>query len=89
MKSSGVTIINRLGLHARAATRLVNCASAFSSEIMVKKGPRSVNGKSIMGVLTLAAGTGTELIIEANGSDETQAIDAIIRLISNRFGEEE
>jgi phosphocarrier protein HPr len=87
MISSNVTIINRLGLHARAATRLVNCASEFTSEIIVKRGTRSVNGKSIMGILTLAAATGAELTIEANGVDEEQALDAVVRLISNRFGE--
>jgi phosphocarrier protein HPr len=89
MISRNVTIINRLGLHARAATRLVNCASEFVSEIILKRGARSVNGKSIMGVLTLAAATGTDLIIEANGADEKQALDAVIKLISNRFGEYE
>lgn len=89
MIARNVTIINRLGLHARAATRLVNCASAFAAEVFVKKGTRSVNGKSIMGVLMLAAGTGTELIIEAEGVDETQAMEAVIELISNRFGEDE
>jgi phosphocarrier protein len=88
MKSAEVTIVNRLGLHARAATRLVNCASTFSSEVFVKKGTRTVNGKSIMGVLTLAAGIGTELTIEADGADETDALDAVIRLIDNRFGED-
>ena len=89
MISRNVTIINRLGLHARAATRLVNCASDFVSEIIVKKGTRAVNGKSIMGVLTLAAATGTDLTIEADGADEQQALDAVIKLICNRFGEDQ
>jgi len=89
MISRNVTIINRLGLHARAATRLVNCASDFVSEIIVKRGARSVNGKSIMGVLTLAAATGTDLTIEADGIDEKQALDAVVKLIINRFGEDE
>jgi len=89
MISSNVKIINKLGLHARAATRLVNCASEYVSEIIVKKGARSVNGKSIMGVLTLAAATGTELTIEANGADEKRALQAVIALIMNRFGEDE
>jgi len=89
MISRNVTVINQLGLHARAATRLVNCASDFDSEIMVRKGQRTVNGKSIMGVLTLAAAIGTELTIAAEGTDEQQAIDAVIRLINNRFGEEQ
>ena len=89
MISRNVTIINRLGLHARAATRLVNCASEFEAEVMVIKGPRSVNGKSIMGVLTLAAATGTELTIEAEGNDEQLAVSALVQLINNRFGEEQ
>lgn len=89
MISRTVTVINRLGLHARAATRLVNCSSGFSSEIIIRKGIRSINGKSIMGVLTLAASPGTDLVIEASGTDEEQALDALARLILNRFGEEE
>lgn len=88
MISRDVTIINRLGLHARAATRLVNCASEFEAEVLLKKAARSVNGKSIMGVLTLAAATGTELTIETQGDDEQLAMDAVIRLINNRFGED-
>jgi phosphocarrier protein HPr len=89
MITRNVTIVNRLGLHARAATRLVNCASEFSSEILVKKAARSVNGKSIMGVLTLAAATGTELTLEIDGDDEQLAMTALIRLINDRFGEDE
>ena len=89
MISRTVTIINRLGMHARAATRLVSCASDYASEIIVKKGTRSVNGKSIMGILTLAAATGTELTIEANGADEKQALEAVVTLIGNRFGEDQ
>ena len=87
MISREVTVINKLGLHARAATRLVNCASEYDSELFIKKGARSVNGKSIMGVLTLAAAMGTELTIEASGADEKQALNAVIALILNRFGE--
>lgn len=89
MISRPLTIINRLGLHARAATRLVNCASEFDAQIIIRKGTRSINGKSIMGVLTLAASPGTELMIEASGDDEEQAIEAIARLVLNRFGEGE
>jgi len=89
MIAGTVTIVNRLGLHARAATRLVNCASGFDSQVRVKKGTRSVNGKSIMGILTLAAATGTELVIETEGVDEQQAYESIEQLISNRFGESE
>jgi len=89
MIASSVTIVNKLGLHARAASRLVNCASGFASEIRLVKGTRSVNGKSIMGVLTLAAARGTELVIEAEGADEEQALWAVTELIAERFGEEE
>ena len=89
MISRNVTIINRLGLHARAAARLVNCASDYAAEIIVIKGTRSVNGKSIMGVLTLAAATGTELVIEADGTDERQALNAVVELVLDRFGEDQ
>lgn len=89
MIARNVTITNRLGLHARAATRLVNCASAFTSEILIRKGTRTVNGKSIMGVLTLAAATGTEITIEVDGEDEALAMNAVVQLISNRFGEDQ
>ena len=89
MISAPVTIVNKLGLHARAASRLVNCASGYAAEVRLLKGARAVNAKSIMGVLTLAAARGTELVIEADGGDEQQALDALTRLIEDRFGEEE
>ncbi len=89
MISQAVTIINKLGLHARAATRLVNYAAAFECEIWISNGEKTINGKSIMGVLTLAASKGTQLSIEAKGIDENQAIEDITELINNRFGEEE
>ncbi len=89
MISNSVTIVNKLGLHARAATRLVNCASAFECEVWIGNGDKSVNGKSIMGVLTLAASKGTDLIIETDGRDKKEAIESIIELIKNRFGEDE
>jgi phosphocarrier protein len=89
MISADVTIINKLGLHARAASRLVNCASGFAAEIEIVKGARSVNAKSIMGVLTLAAAIGTDLVIEADGPDEQQALDAMLALFKDRFGEDE
>jgi len=87
--SNSVTVVNKLGLHARAATRLVNCASAFECEVLIGNGDKSVNGKSIMGVLTLAASKGTDLIIETDGTDKKEAIESIIELIKNRFGEDE
>jgi phosphocarrier protein len=87
MMSTSVTIVNRLGLHARAATRLVNCASGFEAEIWLKRDDRMVNGKSIMGVLTLAAGPGTEIIIQADGADAKEATESIVALINGCFGE--
>ncbi len=89
MKSGDVTVSNRLGHHSREATRLVNCASDFDAEVLIVRGARRVNGKSIMGVLTLAAAKGTELRIEADGPDEDVALDAVIQLIEDRFGEED
>ncbi|MEJ2383868.1 MAG: HPr family phosphocarrier protein [Xanthomonadales bacterium] len=89
MNARPVTIVNRLGLHARAATRLVNCASGFSADVRLVRGARSVNAKSIMGVLTLAAATGAELVIEADGADEDAAVEAIAALIDDHFGEEQ
>jgi phosphocarrier protein len=89
MIAANVTIVNKLGLHARAASRLVNCASGYAAEIRIVKGTRAVNAKSIMGVLTLAAGRGTEMLIEAHGADERQALDALAALIEDRFGEDE
>ena len=89
MIATSVIVVNKLGLHARAASRLVSCASGFAAEIRLVKGTRSVNGKSIMGVLTLAASRGTELVIEADGADESLALEAVAGLIAERFGEEE
>jgi phosphocarrier protein len=89
MISADVTIVNKLGLHARAASRLVNCASGFAADIEIVRGTRSVNAKSIMGVLTLAAAIGTDLVIEADGPDEQQALDALLALFNDRFGEDE
>ncbi|MEJ2385410.1 MAG: HPr family phosphocarrier protein [Xanthomonadales bacterium] len=88
MNARPVTIVNKLGLHARAATRLVNCASGFASDVRLVRGARSVNAKSIMGVLTLAAATGAELVVEAEGPDEDAAVEAIAALIEDHFGEE-
>jgi phosphocarrier protein len=84
-----VTIINKLGLHARAAARFVTLASSFTSDIKVARNGQEVNGKSIMGVMMLAASKGTEITLIANGSDEKDAIDGLIELIRQRFGESE
>ncbi|MEX0731551.1 MAG: HPr family phosphocarrier protein [Aquisalimonadaceae bacterium] len=84
-----VTIINKLGLHARAAARFVAVASGFNATIRVIRGNRTVNGKSIMGVMMLAAGKGTSLVIEAEGDDANAALDALETLIDARFQEGE
>lgn len=89
MQRRPVTIINKLGLHARAAAKFVTVASSFSSEIDIAKDGQKVNGKSIMGVMMLAASRGTELIIMVNGSDETEAADSLENLVAERFGEQE
>lgn len=82
------TIINRLGLHARAAAQLVQTANRFSSEVLVEKDGIEVNGKSIMGILLLAAPKGTEISLTVAGSDETDAMGALANLIEDGFGED-
>lgn len=89
MSETEVQIINRLGLHARAAARLVHVANRFSSTITVSKGSSRVDGKSILGLLTLAASKGTRLRLAAAGDDEEEALAELGRLISDRFGEDE
>lgn len=89
MTRQEVEIINKLGLHARASTKLTQVASQFGSHIWIERGARRVNAKSIMGVMMLAASKGSKITLEASGEDETQAIDALIELINNRFGEGE
>jgi phosphocarrier protein len=84
-----LTLVNRLGLHARAASKLVQTASAWQSEVFVEFNGRRVNAKSIMGVLLLAAPCGSELLVEVAGPDETQAADALTALVEGRFGESE
>lgn len=81
------TIINKLGLHARAAAKLVNQASLFDSEIFLKRNQLKVNGKSIMGVMMLAASKNSEIEIIIDGIDEKQAMQSLLELIDNRFGE--
>lgn len=84
-----LTIINRLGMHARAAAKFVSLASRFESEIELEKGNRRVNGKSIMGVMMLAASRGSTVRLLVDGSDETEAVDSLSELIESRFGEAE
>lgn len=87
MLTREVTIINKLGLHARAAAKFVTLAASFAARIQIKKGERVVNGKSIMGVMMLAAGLGTEVEVETDGDDEQAAMDALLALINDKFGE--
>lgn len=87
MTQEKVMIINKLGLHARAAAKLVHTASAFSAEIYVGTENEEVNAKSILGILTLAATKGTPLNVRADGSDEIEAVRAIVQLFADKFGE--
>ncbi len=89
MQSKDLTIINKLGLHARAAAKFVTVAATFQSEIRLARGERVVNGKSIMGVMMLAAAKGTPLTVSAHGPDETLALERLEELVRNRFGEAE
>ncbi|SEQ78810.1 phosphocarrier protein [Solimonas aquatica] len=83
-----VLIVNMLGLHARAAARLVTLASKFEADVRVRKDSREVSGKSIMGVMMLAAAKGTELTLIAEGPDAAEALDELEALVADRFGEE-
>ena len=89
MPTQNVTIPNRLGLHARAAAKFVQTASRFSCEISVVTAGNRVNGKSIMGLMMLAAAQGAELELGTKGQDETEAMSALLELIEGRFGESE
>jgi phosphocarrier protein len=84
-----VTISNKLGLHARASAKLTQLASSFKSEIWLTRSGRRVNAKSIMGVMMLAAGLGSTVELETNGEQEDEAMDAIVRLMNDKFGEGE
>jgi len=81
-------IVNRLGLHARAAAKLVHLASTFDSDVLIISNGEEVDAKSILGVLLLAAAQGMTVTVRASGPDEKEAMDAILALIANRFGEE-
>ena len=87
MKKAAVTISNKLGLHARASAKLTKLVGGFACDVHMSRNGRRINAKSIMGVMMLAAGVGTEVEIEAEGADEAQALDAIVALINDRFGE--
>lgn len=88
MLEKEITIINKLGLHARAAAKFVNLASGFASEINISRNERTVNGKSIMGVMMLAASCGSTIQLTISGKDETEAMEQLEQLIQDRFGEE-
>ena len=89
MHSAEVTIVNKLGLHARAAAKLTQVASGFRSDVWLSRNGRRVNAKSIMGVMMLAAGKGASIGVEAEGADAETALEAIRRLIADKFGEGE
>jgi phosphocarrier protein len=89
MIKTTTTIINKLGLHARASAKLTKLASGFSCEVWLSKGDRRVNAKSIMGVMMLAAGIGSEVELETEGEQAQEAMDALLSLISDKFGEGE
>lgn len=89
MIKSSITISNKLGLHARASAKLTKLAGSFKSDIHLSRNGRRVNAKSIMGVMMLAAGLGSEIEIEADGVDEAAAVQALRELIDGRFGEGE
>jgi phosphocarrier protein len=82
-----LTINNKLGLHARASAKLTKLASSFASDVYLSRNGRRVNAKSIMGVMMLAAGQGTDVEVEVEGPDEAQAVQAIAALVNDRFGE--
>jgi len=89
MPQTEAEIVNKLGLHARAAAKLTQLAGGFAAEVWLSRNGRRVNAKSIMGVMMLAAGKGSRIVIEADGEDAQRALAAVVRLIAERFGEEE
>ena len=89
MIQTSITITNKLGLHARASAKLTKLAGSFRSDVFMSRNGRRVNAKSIMGAMMLAAGVGTEIQIETDGEDERAAMDALVALINDKFGEGE
>ena len=89
MIQSTVTISNRLGLHARASAKLTKLVSGYRCDVFLSRNGRRVNAKSIMGVMMLAAGKGSEIEVETSGEDEQAAMDALLALIASRFGEDD
>lgn len=88
MTEKFLTVLNRAGIHARPAALIAQTANKFSSEITIEKDSASVNAKSIMGVITMAAGYNTQLILRADGADEKQAVEAITQLFESKFEED-
>ncbi len=89
MIQTTISISNKLGLHARASAKLTKLAGSFACEVWMSKGERRVNAKSIMGVMMLAAGLGSTVVVETDGPGEQAAMDALVALINNKFGEGE
>jgi phosphocarrier protein len=89
MKKKELLIENKLGLHARAAAQIVKAASGFTSKVLLTKDGIEVDGKSIMGIMMLAAAKGTTILVSAEGDDEDNAMDGMERLFRNKFGEKE
>ncbi|WNO05121.1 HPr family phosphocarrier protein [Rhodoferax mekongensis] len=89
MISTNTTIVNKLGLHARASAKFTKLAGSFPCEVWMSRGERRVNAKSIMGVMMLAAGIGSEITLETHGEREQEAMDALLALINDKFGEGE
>ncbi|TDQ39291.1 HPr family phosphocarrier protein [Tepidicella xavieri] len=89
MIKTTATISNKLGLHARASAKLTKLASSFACDVWMSRNGRRINAKSIMGVMMLAAGLGAEVELETDGPDERQAMDALLALINDKFGEGE
>ncbi len=89
MQTRETEIINKLGLHARASAKLTQLAGKFACEVWMSKGTRKINAKSIMGVMMLAAGKGSKVTIETSGTDEVEAMEALLALIADYFGEGE
>jgi len=89
MPKSEATIVNKLGLHARASAKLTQLAGSFPCEVWMERNGRRINAKSIMGVMMLAAGKGSSVVVDTTGEQADEALDALLALIADRFGEEE
>lgn len=87
MPKQTVVIKNKLGLHARAASQIVSIANKYASEVTIQKGNVTANGKSLLGILTLDAPLGSELLVDVDGSDAQELLDKLIELVENKFGE--